>query len=72
MTQIFKEREYLRKLAVQYLEIADLPIMKEREKLRYPSDGYSFSSFFCQWQCFTFWFERIKILPSKISKEYMP
>lgn len=35
MTQSLKERELLRKLAHKYLEIAQLPIMKEREQLWY-------------------------------------
>lgn len=35
MTPIQKEREYLRRLARRYLEIANLPVMKEREQLWY-------------------------------------
>lgn len=35
MPLIQKEREYLRQLARRYLEIANLPIMKEREQLWY-------------------------------------
>lgn len=35
MTPIQQEREYLRQLAHRYLEIANLPIMKEREQLWY-------------------------------------
>lgn len=35
MSHFQKEREYLRSLAARYLEIANLPVMKEREQLWY-------------------------------------